>query len=611
MSVANLTVVVRGEDGARDVVSDLSFSLRKGETLCIAGESGSGKSMTSLALMGLLPQPQAHISAGSIRLGETELAGLRESRMRTIRGNRIAMIFQEPMTSLNPVLSIGRQLIEAIEAHTELSRADARRRAIEALKAVRIPDAEGRLKQFPHELSGGMRQRVMIAMALALRPDVLIADEPTTALDVTVQGEVLELLRDLQKAQGTAIILITHDMGVVAEMADRVIIMRNGRMVEEGAAADIFARPRADYTRELLAAVPRMGIMPQDLPPPLTPPLKGVGSANVAEPPSLLRGGVRGGGQQSAEAPSNLTPAVAEVRDLTVRFDRNGGFLGRVVGRVHAVENVSFAIAPNETLSLVGESGCGKSTTAKAIAGLVRYTGSVAVNGKDLATVSASERRAVRRDVQMIFQDPYASLDPRMRVGDLVAEPLVIHGIGNRDERRAQVAGLFDRVGLSADQMDRYPHEFSGGQRQRICIARALALKPKLIIADESVSALDVSVQARVLKLLKELQSEFGVSYLFISHDMAVVENISDRIAVMYLGQIVEMGSRAQVFGSPRHAYTKRLIEAVPTPDPAQRRRNFARMVSEIPSPYRAVGDAPTPLVLTDVGQGHLVAVGG
>ncbi|ESX18646.1 ABC transporter ATP-binding protein [Mesorhizobium sp. M1148] len=582
LSIANLSVSVRGEDGERDVVSNLSLTLARGETLCIAGESGSGKSMTALAIMQLLPQPAARISSGMIRLrdgnrGDTDLATLDERQMRRIRGDRIAMIFQEPMTSLNPVLSIGRQLTESIEAHTSLSSAQARRRAIEALKAVRISEAESRLKQFPHELSGGMRQRVMIAMALALEPDVLIADEPTTALDVTVQGEVLELLRDLQRQHGTSVILITHDMGVVAEMADRVIVMRDGRMVEEGTTSDIFVQPQADYTRELLAAVPRIG--------------SGVGR------------------QKSRDAIDVLKPAnVAEINDLHVRFDLRGGIFGQVTRRVHAVEGVSFSIAPNETLALVGESGCGKSTTAKALAGLAPYSGDIVIGGRNLSGLGRDERKAVCRDVQMIFQDPFASLDPRMRVGELVAEPLVIHGIASKDERRERVGALFERVGLSADQMELYPHEFSGGQRQRVCIARALALRPKLIIADESVSALDVSVQARVLDLLKELQREFGVAYLFISHDMAVVENISDRVAVMYLGQIVEMGTRDQVFSNPRHPYTRRLIDAVPVPDPAQRRTRFARLDQEIPSATRRIGEAPLKLALNDVGGGHLVA---
>jgi peptide/nickel transport system ATP-binding protein len=577
LAVTDLGVSVRGEDGERPVVENLSFTLRRGETLCIAGESGSGKSMTALAIMGLLPRPAALLSSGSIRLNEVELSQLPESRMRQIRGDRIAMIFQEPMTSLNPVLSIGRQLIEAIETHTSMSRSQARARALAALQGVRISDAERRLRQFPHEMSGGMRQRVMIAMALALQPDVLIADEPTTALDVTVQGEVLELLRDLQRDQGTAIILITHDMGVVAEMADRVIVMRRGSMVEEGPVTRIFDAPQAPYTQELLASVPRLG---------------------------------GGAGRQATRAPEAVEPAsaVAEIRDLHVRFDLHGGFFGRVDRRVHAVEGINFSIPPNQTLALVGESGCGKSTTARAIAGLLPYSGEIVIGGRNLAALDRSERKAVRRDVQMIFQDPHASLDPRMRVGDIVAEPLVVHAMGSRKDQAEHVAWLFERVGLPPDAVARYPHEFSGGQRQRISIARALALRPRLIIADEAVSALDVSVRARVLELLRELQRDFAVSYLFISHDMAVVENISDRVAVMYLGQIVETGTRDQVFANPRHPYTRRLIEAVPVPDPARRRPHFARLDREIPSPVRRADDPPPRLLLRDVGDGHLVA---
>ncbi|SHJ52890.1 peptide/nickel transport system ATP-binding protein [Aureimonas altamirensis DSM 21988] len=557
--------------GSRMLVEGLSFDLHRGETLCIAGESGSGKSLTSLAIMGLLPQPGPVVASGHIRLGGEDITRLPDRAMRRIRGDRIAMIFQEPMTSLNPVLSIGRQLSEAIEAHRDVGAGDARKLALEALEAVRMPEAARRLNQYPHELSGGMRQRVMIAMALALEPDVLIADEPTTALDVTIQAQVLGLLKEIQEARGTSVILITHDMGVVAEMADRVVVMRQGRAVESGNVGPLFASPSTPYTRELLAAVPRMGD----------------GSARLA---------VQGG------------QPVAQIRDLTVRFPIKGGMLGRTVAEVHAVAGVSFDIPERSTLSLVGESGCGKSTTAKAIAGLVPYCGRISVDGRPAEGLSVAERKALRRDVQMVFQDPFASLDPRMTVGDLVAEPLAIHGIGKPQERRDRVATLFERVGLSTDGMRRYPHQFSGGQRQRICIARALALRPKLIIADESVSALDVSVQKRVLELLRELQGEFGIAYLFISHDMAVVENMSDRVAVMYLGQIVEMGTAAQVFGNPRHAYTRRLMEAVPVPDPARRRSAFPRQSGDIPSAVRKPGDAPQRLVLHDVGGGHLVA---
>ncbi|WP_101342067.1 ABC transporter ATP-binding protein [Cereibacter azotoformans] len=571
LTVEGLEVSVRTEGGLRPLVSGLSFTLARGETLAIAGESGSGKSITSLAIMGLLPPPAVRITGGRIKLGRTELTDLPEGRMRAIRGDRVAMIFQEPMTSLNPVLTIGTQLAEAIRAHETVSKAEARARALEALRSVRLSQPERRLDQYPHELSGGMRQRVMIAMALALRPEVLIADEPTTALDVTVQREVLDLLRDLQRELGTAIILITHDMGVVAEMADRVIVMRDGRMVEEGPVRQIFADPQADYTRALLAAVPRMGT---------------------------------GRGRPPVEA-----EPIARLSDLQVRFDLKGGLLGRTQARVHAVEHVSFDIRRGETFALVGESGCGKSTIAKAMVGLVPHEGRIEIGGQTLGTLDAAGRKALRRRVQIVFQDPMAALDPRMRIGDLIAEPLAIHGIGTPDERRARVGDLLTRVGLSPAQMERYPHEFSGGQRQRICIARALALQPELIIADESVSALDVSVQARVLDLLAALKREFGIALLFISHDMAVVENVSDRVAVMYLGQIVEMGSRDQVFGNPQHPYTRRLIEAVPVPDPTHQRPATPRLAGEIPSPVHPVGSGPERVRLTDVGGGHLVAM--
>ena len=575
LSVEGLTVSVRANGAERPLVEDLSFTLRRGETLAIAGESGSGKSITSLAIMGLLPPPAVRASAGRVIFGTSDLLALGETGMRRIRGDRIAMIFQEPMTSLNPVMTIGAQLVEALREHEAISRAEARALALAALKSVRIAQPERRLDQYPHELSGGMRQRVMIAMALALKPDVLIADEPTTALDVTVQREVLDLLRDLQRDMGTAIILITHDMGVVAEMAERVIVMRNGRMVEQGAVSQIFGTPQEAYTQELLAAVPRMG-----------------------------DGATRPGQPASDTTP----PPVARLDRVDVRFDIRGGLLGRVTHRVHAVEHVSFDIRAGETFALVGESGCGKSTIARAIAGLVPHEGHLEVAGRVLKGLDAAGRKAIRRDVQMVFQDPMAALDPRMRVGAAVAEPLVIHGIGTEAERRARAADLFARVGLPPEAVERYPHEFSGGQRQRICIARALALNPKLIICDESTSALDVSVQARVLDLLEALKREFGIAYLFISHDMAVVENIADRLAVMYLGQIVEMGSRAQIFGNPQHPYTRRLIEAVPVPDPGHVRAPSPRLSGEVPSPIHPVGSGPRRLDLCDIGGGHLVA---
>ena len=569
LSVDGLCVSVRTEQGLKPLVRDLSFTLKRGETLAIAGESGSGKSITSLAIMGLLPPPAVRITGGQVRLGDTDLTRLPESRMRALRGDRVAMIFQEPMTSLNPVMTIGTQLIEAIRAHDPISRTTARARALEALKSVRLSQPEQRLDQYPHELSGGMRQRVMIAMALALRPEVLIADEPTTALDVTVQREVLDLLRDLQRDLGTAIILITHDMGVVAEMADRVIVMKDGAAVETATTAQIFANPSHPYTQSLLAAVPRIGA--------------------------------------GAHRPDLLSEPIASLTDVSVRFPLRGGLLGRVTRQVHAVEHVSLTIRRGETFSLVGESGCGKSTIARAMVGLVPHQGQIEVAGQSLAGLDRAGQKALRRRVQIVFQDPMAALDPRMTVGNLIAEPLVIHGIGTPTEHRARAADLMARVGLSADQLDRYPHEFSGGQRQRICIARALALQPDLIIADESVSALDVSVQARVLDLLRALQTEFGIAFLFISHDMAVVENISDRVAVMYLGQIVEMGTRAQIFGNPQHPYTRRLIEAVPVPDPAHVRPAVARLSGDVPSPVHALGAGPDRVRLRDIGGGHMV----
>jgi peptide/nickel transport system ATP-binding protein len=504
-----------------------------------------------------------------VLLGGENLIGLPEPALRAVRGDRIAMIFQEPMTSLNPVMTVGAQLVEAIRAHEPVGRAEARTRAVEALRAVRLSEPDRRMGQYPHELSGGMRQRAMIAMALALKPQVLIADEPTTALDVTVQREVLDLLRDLQRQMGTAIILITHDMGVVAEMADRVIVMQAGQQVETAATADIFTRPKAAYTRALLAAVPRIG-------------------QGVARPPVI-------------------SDPVARLEDVVVRYPLRGGLLGGVMRNVHAVEHVSFEIRRGETFALVGESGCGKSTIARALVGLAPFSGRIEIAGQALDGLDAPGQKAMRRKVQMVFQDPMAALNPRMRVGELIAEPLLIHGIGTPADRRAKAADLMVRVGLEAGQLDRYPHEFSGGQRQRICIARALALQPDLIIADESVSALDVSVQARVLGLLRALQAEFGMSYLFISHDMAVVENISDRVAVMYLGQIVELGTRAQIFGNPQHPYTRRLIDAVPVPDPSHQRAAAPRLAGEVPSPLYAPGSSPPRVRLVDVGGGHLV----
>ncbi|WP_259779410.1 ABC transporter ATP-binding protein [Aestuariispira ectoiniformans] len=581
LEIRDLVTQVATPAGPKTVVDGLTLDLHRGETLCIAGESGSGKSMTSLSIMGLLPQPMAKVAGGKILLNGTNLLELSERQMRDVRGNKVAMIFQEPMTSLNPVLTIGRQLGEAIWTHNPTSKAKVQARALEVLKQVRISEPEKRLKQFPHELSGGMRQRVMIAMALACNPDVLIADEPTTALDVTIQAQILGLMRDLQRETGTAIILITHDMGVVAEMADRVIVMNQGKVVDSGAVHDLFEAPQDAYTQDLLAAVPRLGAM------------------TGSDGPASTKG--------QALDTSAVDPLIS-VRDLTVRFDIHGGLLQRVQKRVHAVEKVSFDIFPGETLSIVGESGCGKSTTGRALMQLLPWQGEIVVDGQKVNARSHKQTRALRRDLQMIFQDPYASLDPRMTVGELVAEPMVIHGLATGQELEDRVEYLFKRVGLPADSARRHPHEFSGGQRQRVCIARALSLSPKVIIADESVSALDVSVQAQVLDLLGELQAESGISYLFISHDMAVVEQISHRVAVMYMGQIVEIGPRRAVFENPQHPYTKKLMSAVPIPDPKKRREHFSRISGEVPSPVHDLDYQPEYADLISVATQHFVA---
>ncbi|MEC9401992.1 MAG: ABC transporter ATP-binding protein, partial [Pseudomonadota bacterium] len=440
LSVRDLRTDVATPSGRKTVVKGLSFDLKRGETLCIAGESGSGKSITALSIMGLLPEPMARVSGGEVLFQGKDLIKLPEDAMRRIRGGDIAMIFQEPMTSLNPVLTVGRQLREAILAHQDVSGSEANKRALAMLESVRLSEPARRLKQYPHELSGGMRQRVMIAMALACNPKVLIADEPTTALDVTIQAQILQLIRDLQRDFGTAVIMITHDMGVVAEMADRVIVMNHGNIVESGTASDVFERPADSYTRHLLEAVPKLGAM------------TGVDSAARKK--------------DQPEAP------VLEVEDLVVRFDLHGGLLNRVTSRVHAVEGVSFTLAPGETLGLVGESGCGKSTIGKALMNLVPWEVSIRVAGQHVGIGSAQEQQRRRRDMQMIFQDPYASLDPRMTVGEIVGEPLVIHGLARGKDLKDKVASLFDRVGLPADVITRHPHEFSGGQRQRICIAR-------------------------------------------------------------------------------------------------------------------------------------------
>ena len=596
LSVRDLTTSFKVGDEWRSVVKGVSFDVAPRETVAIVGESGSGKSVTSLSIMRLLPQNASRIE-GSIKLNGRELLTLEAEEMRKVRGNEIAMIFQEPMTSLNPIFPIGKQIAEAITCHRNVSTSEAKAEVLHLLDKVRIPNAKNRFGDYPHQFSGGMRQRVMIAMALASRPKLLIADEPTTALDVTIQGQILDLIKVLQDEEGMAVLFITHDMGVVAEVSDRTIVMFRGEAVETGTTDDIFNRGKHPYTRALLSAVPKLGSMGGRERPMRFPVIDIVtGETRIPE--------TEAGGVDGAKRP------VLEVKNLTTRFDIHSGLLGRKSGAVHAVENVSFDLREGETLALVGESGCGKSTTGRSITRLVEPTaGAISLDGYDVVNLDRTSLRKMRRSIQMVFQDPFASLDPRMSVGSAVMEPFVEHGLGPKAQARDKAADLLERVGLKADMMRRYPHEFSGGQRQRIAIARSLMLDPKVIVADEAVSALDVSIKAQVCNLLLDLQQSFNLAYLFISHDMAVVERVSHRVAVMYLGEIVEIGPRQAVFDNPQHPYTKKLMAAVPIPDPA--RRSLKRNIStdEIKSPVRPVGYVPPERQYREVSAGHLVQV--
>ncbi len=598
LDVQNLTTSFRRDGAWREVVHGVSFTVNPRETVALVGESGSGKSVSALSLMRLTPRDSSR-SGGRALFEGRDLLALPEAEMRRIRGDAIAMVFQEPMTSLNPVLTIGFQVAEGLMLHRGLDRAAAEAEAVRLLDRVRIPAARSRLHDYPHRFSGGMRQRVVIAMALACRPKLLIADEPTTALDVTVQAQILDLLKSLQDEEGMAVLFITHDMGVVAEIADRTVVMRHGRAVEAGDTAAIFRGAEHPYTRALLSSVPKLGSMSGE-PRPLRFPIVSTTTGAVDVPPAL---------------PDALKPAerpVLQVSGLTTRFDIRGGLLGRARGRVHAVENVSFDLRTGETLSLVGESGCGKSTTGRSVLRLIEpAAGSVLLDGEDVLKLGPSALRDRRKAMQMIFQDPFASLDPRMTVGKAIAEPILLNRLATRAEARARTADLLTRVGLSPDMAGRFPHEFSGGQRQRVCIARALAVRPKLIVADESVSALDVSVKAQVVNLMLELQAGLGLAFLFISHDMAVVERVSHRVAVMYLGEIVEMGPRAAIFGAPQHPYTKRLLAAVPVPDPERRGARAALSVDEIRNPIRALDYLPPERQYREVSPGHVVQVWG
>jgi len=605
--------------GTLRVVDGISFEIARGETYALLGESGCGKSMTALSLLQLLPEPVGKIVGGSILLDGEELLTHSEAQMRGVRGNRIAMIFQEPMTSLNPVMNIGEQIAEVLRLHQQMNGAQARTRVVELLDDVGIPDPERRYREFPHQLSGGMKQRVMIAMALAGDPELLIADEPTTALDVTIQAQVLELLRKLQRERGMSILLITHDLGVVAENADRVGVMYAGQLVEQASREAFFAEPQHPYSRKLFESLPSKnrrnqplavisGMVPSldqtftscrfaDRCPAVMeqcrqgePEWREIAPAHGSRCFLALEERAEASPVSGASTENRVEDQAADelltIDNLKIHFPIHRGFFRRVAGYVYAVDGVSLQIPKGRTLALVGESGCGKTTVGKGLLQLIRPTaGSVRFQQTELTELSPRELRSHRRDFQVVFQDPFSSMNPRMQIGDIVAEGLVAQGlVTSRHEREQRVAELMQQVGLAPEMADRYPHEFSGGQRQRICIARALAVNPKLIVCDEPTSALDVSVQAQILNLLRELQQRLGLSYLFITHNLSVVGYLAHEVAVMYLGRIVEQGRVEEVLESPKHPYTRALLSAVPEVD-IERRREVVRLEGELPSP--------------------------
>lgn len=573
LEVKNLVTAFRTDDELTKAVNDISFTLSRGETIGIVGESGSGKSVTALSIMQLIPNPPGKIISGEIiyHSGITDsvnVVTLPEKEIRKLRGNDIAMIFQEPMTSLNPVYTCGNQVMEAILLHQHCTKKEAKDKTIQLFKEVQLPRAEQIFNSYPHQISGGQKQRVMIAMAMSCKPSILIADEPTTALDVTVQATILDLMLKLQQEHHIGILFITHDLGVIAELADKVIVMYKGKIVEQGNVLDIFSNPKHPYTKGLLACRP-----------PLTKRLKWLPTVTDFMDTSPT-------GQLSEKSVQETTekflitkeeriadhqllyshPPILEVKNLKTYFPINNGIFGKVTDYVKAVDDISFDVFPGETLGLVGESGCGKTTLGRSILRLVEPTeGEIIFQGIDLLSLSSKKMREMRKDLQIIFQDPYSSLNPRMAIGKAIMEPMQVHGIGINDaERKNRVMELLQRVNMQESHFYRYPHEFSGGQRQRICIARALALQPKFIICDESVSALDVSVQAQVLNLLNELKREFNFTYIFISHDLSVVKFMSDRMVVMNKGKIEEMGEADSIYNNPQTDYTKKLIAALP-----------------------------------------------
>ena len=593
LDVKKLKVNFQTKTGKVTGVNDLSFSIFPGETVCLVGESGSGKSVSSLAIMRLVEFGGGKIDAGSIMFASnssvhSDLIDSDQHNMREIRGNEIGMVFQEPMTALNPVFTIKRQLTEGLRVHKQMSKNEADIEALNLLKSVRIPEPERRLHQYPHELSGGMRQRIVIAMALACRPKILIADEPTTALDVTIQAEILTLLNRLKKEIGTSILFITHDMAVVAQIADRVVVMYHGEKVEEGNVNEIFNNPKKDYTKKLIFSVPKLGAMiGKKYPEPLKLDFK-----NKVKSIKII----------------GTTKPLLEVKNLVTRFPVTGGMFRKKIANLHAVEDVSFTINSGQTFSLVGESGCGKTTIARSVLRLEEpESGEVCMEGVDILKQNKKDLLRQRLNMQMVFQDPYGSLNPVMKLFDQVAEPLINYKIASGYNLNKIISELFDKVRLPRSFLNRYPHELSGGQRQRVAIARALALNPKLLILDEAVSALDVSVQASVINLLLELQDELGLSYLFVSHDMAVVERVSHYVGVMYLGRMVEIGDRQTIFSNPTHPYTRALMKAVPIADPKKRFNVDDINFKPISSPIRDLGFVPEPSSYNMIKEGHYV----
>ncbi|MGB1204569.1 MAG: ABC transporter ATP-binding protein [Chitinophagales bacterium] len=574
LEVKNLETHFKTEDGIVKAVDKVSFNIYKGETVGIVGESGSGKSVTSLSIMGLIPQPPGYIAGGEILYHRPDgsvidLAQISEDELRKYRGNEIAMIFQEPMTSLNPVFTCGDQVLEAILLHQEVSKAEAKKRTIELFEKVQLPTPERIFDSYPHQLSGGQKQRVMIAMAMSCDPNILIADEPTTALDVTVQKTILELMEKLKREIESSVIFITHDLGVIAEIADRVIVMYKGHIVEQGSVYEIFAAPKHPYTKGLLACRPPLGKRLSRLP--TVNDFMGFEDGKMIEKVASIEEMIKkveidASATQERFARLEAQEPILKVRNLKTYFPSKRNFFGKVLDYVKAVDDVSFDVYPGETLGLVGESGCGKTTLGRTLLRLApAFGGSVHYKGKSILDMPAKEMTELRKEMQIIFQDPYSSLNPRLTIGNAIMEPMQVHNILDNDkQRKERVVELLETCNMLPEHFNRYPHEFSGGQRQRICIARALALNPKFIICDESVSALDVSVQAQVLNLLIELREKFKFTYIFISHDLSVVKFMSDRMIVMNKGKIEEMGLADDIYNEPKKAYTQKLISAIP-----------------------------------------------